>query len=90
MSPGPELDKLIHTHIFTMSDILPYSTEIAAAWQVGEKFDYRYLWFDKDNVTGNGFNMWECKLQAKDEYVYADTPSHAICLAALAAKGVET
>jgi len=39
--PGPEFDKVIHTHVFDNSEVLkdvpPYSTDIAAAWKLVEK-----------------------------------------------------
>ena len=66
----------------------PYSTSIAAAWEVVEKFDYLYLFH------GTVFK-WECKLVSSDhENYYArncDTAPLAICKASLfaAPKAVE-
>lgn len=81
-----------------------YSTDIAAAWKVIEKlrlFEEAYEAFElgivKNPVTGT--EKWYAGLGYENKhgksmfhahkFVTADTPSHAICLAALRAVGVE-
>jgi hypothetical protein len=75
----------------TVKRIKDYSTDIAAAWEVVEKFDYNYLW-RWDGVTRyampNGMK-WECKFTEKgatsDNMGYGLTAPEAICKAALLA-----
>lgn len=72
--------------------VAPYSTDIAAAWEVVEKFEYCYLWLDTQDLLGTGRRAWECKLEAEDartKYAVAPTAPLAICRAALKAVGHE-
>lgn len=69
----------------------PYSTDHNAAFEVVKKMKAQH--FDIDLFTEFG-NQWRCKMfiyRLKDSISeeLADTAPHAICLAALKAKGVE-
>jgi hypothetical protein len=104
MKPGFELDNLIALHIFGITstngwvdtkamiaanggrDYIPkYSQEIAAAWEVVEKMKYES--FRLTHWTNNPRQGWECEFNGY--LIKANTAPHAICLAALKAKGVE-
>lgn len=76
--------------------IKPYSTDIAAAWQVVNKIaDSRDPhWFSIDRWYGTWVAGWRCGDSAPDDPSWelemtADTAPLAICLAALKAKGVK-
>ena len=63
-----------------------YSTDIAAAWEVVEKIKYLNpdIFFDDES------NIYICEFEkARPNLSQADTPSKAICLAALKAVGFE-
>ena len=67
----------------TIRTALPrYSTDIAAAWSVVEKLGMTY------RIEDGTVSFWDEDLQETHE-AYEDTPAMAICLAALAAQGVE-
>lgn len=76
--------------------IPPYSSDIAAAWQVVEKlfqlgFDL-YLETFKDDEDNPQCRVSFQQIDNQDKGsgpIYADTAPHAICLAALKAVGVE-
>ena len=81
---------------WVMCSVEPYSTDIAAAWEVVEKFEYRTIVFRHD------VKLWGVELSLewadpRDEHYphndpfYGDglTAPHAICLAALKAVGYE-
>lgn len=67
-----------------MKHVLPYSTDMAAAWQVVEKMDL----FELDMLTWNG--EWSV-IAYSDGHVLAEAPTAplAICRAALAAAEAE-
>ncbi len=81
-------------------DAPPFSTDIEAAWQVVEKV--RNIEIDKDSLVKASFQVmaspydpvyyagWVAHDDANAFYHwnFADTAPYAICLAALAAKGV--
>jgi len=72
---------------FHESELPAYSTDIAAAWQVVEKLTRRddKLFFTLETpISGSA---WECWFSG--EWAEGETASHAICLAALKAVGVE-
>lgn len=92
-SPHPEANILGHV-------VPPYSTDIAAAWQVVEKLKERSDLFPQiswirvhDNQYQHRCEIWQNdppnKLYGWLADVYADTAPLAICLAALAVMGVE-
>lgn len=77
-----------------LGHIIPsYSTDIAAAWKVVEKLQsYNPFWESSDAFLGfelspsigiNGKHNWYCNFGDSTKGKYADTVSHAICLAAL-------
>ena len=73
------------------STILPYSTDIAAAWQVVEKMRADGWWYTLTNVQERQ-EFAEFRRVAREgvhkfHYTRGETPQHAICLAALAAVG---
>lgn len=85
--PCPDRDPYCQT-THTSTSYMPYSTDIFYAWQVVEKFKYRFLFFSDAFKEG----LWECKLVDSDrseDYVNGTTAPHAICLAALKAMGFE-
>jgi hypothetical protein len=59
------------------------STDISAAWEVANKFDFFYLFRNPHIYDGE----WECKLVAEDSsrkyYALGKTAPEAICKAAL-------
>lgn len=69
-----------------------YSTDIEAAWQVFCRFTSRYLWHDDAtdawhcHLDSTRRMMADCRYHATSE---DETGAEAICLAALAAVGVE-
>lgn len=78
---------------FTLDVILPlpdYSTDISAAWQVVEKFDYYTLSKIREGEDGSvSIVGFECRVTNFDHTtglgISMESMSHAICLAALAA-----
>lgn len=97
MKPGRELDALIaekvmgfwdtHAAQYGETPVPPYSTDIAAAWQVTEKFEGVNVLTHK--------NGWQVQLVPRNSKLAYDvhiangtTAAHAICLAALKAKGI--
>lgn len=69
--------------------VLPYSTSIAAAWGVVEKFTLGGIAVHCCRREEWGDARWECVIaipaQGRDVVASADTAPHAICLAALKA-----
>ena len=77
---GEDVSWDLSQHPFGMTvEPLPYSTSIAAAWDVVEKIVQEYRWCD---LTFNG-TAWECQIDL--EKCIAPTAPAAICLAALKA-----
>jgi len=84
--PGP---------IVVVWDVIPcYSTLLTSSWDIVRKFEYCYLWRDKESNINNG--MWECKLfdpkgellsygEGRKYYGLAETEMLAICYAGLKA-----
>ena len=81
---------------FPHDEILRYTSDISAAWEVVEKMrelnngdvtEFRFTWRGTKN-PGYCFRIWESDLEVDMEEFRADTPALAICLAALKAKGV--
>lgn len=71
-------------------DPAPYSTDIAAAWEVVERFQVKPL------STGEHYaqraNFWLCMQEGTNNPIYAwdaKRAAHIICLASLKAVGVE-
>ena len=66
-----------------------YSTDIAAAWEVVEKFNDSFV--DIRHWHPEQDSGWHCMIQTDDTCFEhpADTAPMAICLAALKAKGIE-
>ena len=62
-----------------------YSTDIAAAWKVVEKMKNNHWPF----YLANYDNKWSCQFAKDSSHAISDQVPHAICLAALKAKGVE-
>jgi|SRR3990170_898451 len=107
MPAGRELDVLIAEKVMEWKyisgarirdgfDTPRFSTDISAAWEVVEKFDYLYL-FRLDHPIedyAGRIGRWEAKLVFKEKrgvdkrfyYALADTAPLAICRAALKAK----
>ncbi len=95
MTPGPELDALVDRHVFKDpgdgKGSRPFSTDIAAAFEVVEKLDTLTLsrgdlggapvWVAQFVTEGPGFPV---NVQS-----VCETAPHAICLAALKAVGYE-
>ena len=75
--------------------IRPYSTDIAAAWQVVEKMDKGFVFslYSPDPYLEDEERKWEARfIRRANRIVYykeASTALIAICLAALKAVGVE-
>jgi hypothetical protein len=74
-------------------ELLDYSTDIAAAWQVVEFMrskGYRFHIYEHDRKSpGDDFVGWVAGFTSRDEMKVnsqwqGDTPAHAICLAFLA------
>jgi len=97
--PGPEFDKVVRTHVFDNSEVLtdvpPYSTDIAAAWKLVQKSfqDGHALGFhiDLDGQTIVHQRRWTMNnptVRIWDDtwccqsYKCPTTP-HAICIAVL-------
>lgn len=81
-------------------EIPPYSTDIAAAWEVVEKLqkdnpfwktsNYEgWMNFNLGPTTGNDGFGWYANFGDSNTIAYGKTAPHAICLAALKALGVE-
>lgn len=74
------------------SDLLPYTTDISAAWQVVEKMRSKYLEFYMNTL---GSDLWECEVEIGegDNFIVVNAksqnPCEAICCCALRAEGVE-
>lgn len=93
MKPGRELDLLVAEKIFGWSpsqvydkhSYLSYSTDISAAWEVVEKVKSEYSVTIDTCLEHEG--KWLCTFAYHQ--VEGDSAPHAICLAALKAKGVE-
>jgi hypothetical protein len=103
MKPGRELDRLVADKVFGIRSevsgdyilepmyIPKYSTDIAAAWGVVEKLKEKFI------VAAESYrNIHSCYIIKPDEgegkielFREGKSPSHAICLAALKAVGVE-
>lgn len=79
-----------HATTGRLGDLPHYSTDIAAAWQVLDKFDG----YDLSKAWANE-DRYGCALACELWYydgrgaAGASTMPHAICLAALKAKGIE-
>lgn len=72
------------SHFSNISAIPPFSTDIAAAWQVLEKVVSRSRLFDADVSTADGGETWSCSFTCdKTVRAFGETAAHAICLAAL-------
>lgn len=100
MNPGRPLDRLIAEKIMEYPshekhhedllcfckyhDAKRYSTEIAAAWELVEKLDLFSFTTLSKNERG-----WLITWNDESYMVYGDTASHAICLAAIKAIGIE-
>lgn len=100
LAPGPGAMGIV-VNITELKRIPPYSTDIAAAWEVvekiGEGFTLGRSW-EKWVCTSVPGDMWGCyidepgryeMLNDGDYFEWADTAPHAICLAALKAIGHE-
>ena len=66
------------------------STDIVAAWEVVEKFDFLSLFKTEVDLGFMKPGQWECLLVAdhvgsRKHYAVCDTAPHAICIAALKA-----
>lgn len=105
MKPGRELDALVAEKVMGWSpvgdefdgaefaaflDAHPYSTDIAAAWEVFEKIQPAAICHAKFGGK-NKLPEWVVARpdDMGDEIATAPTAPHAICLAALNAVGVE-
>ena len=103
MKPGAELDALVAEKVMKVAPLnaaplnMPryphYSTNIAAAWEVVNhliQYEGTGL-FNIEAASGPSvcarFGPWPVKEQ---EWRYAESAPHAICLAALKACGVKT
>jgi len=74
------------------NDFPKYSTDIAAAWEVVEKMKEEFYFNLHLNRQGNYEARFQGSILAKEEIMgaaYSESAPHAICKAALAAKGVE-
>jgi len=79
------------------NELAYYSTDISAAWEVVEKFDYWRLETNADDEDGgtHHFDIWAdnglfCTADIRDECgIKTVSAPHAICLVALKAKGAE-
>lgn len=71
-------------------EVLNYSTDIAAAWSIIEKFSSAII--EKSFLLGEHFSaymMTSLDGYPLDAFIRAKTPEAAICICALKAKGVE-
>jgi hypothetical protein len=101
MTPGPKLDALVAEKVMGLVipsrpgwGPKPYSTDIAAAWEVVEKFGHFHIQtvFGDGSVDSFGEMIrvrltTEATLQGRTMESIAETAPHAICLAALKAVG---
>lgn len=73
-----------------LKNIPPYSTNIAAAWEVVEKLRSERMMVSIVSDEDGGWNveMWDYNNRQSKE-VFSETAPHAICLAALKAVGYE-
>jgi competence transcription factor ComK len=78
-----EQDVLIDPRLKTYSQPPHYSTNIADAWLVVEKFPQIDICMSKVD------DKWNCFIEFADHMAIAETAPLAICLAALKACGVE-
>ena len=79
---------------FSAVDLHPYSTDIAAAWEVMEKLIKIAKKIDKMSLPSIyclSAKHYRVSIDLEDRYIEgsANTVPHAICLAALKAVGVE-
>lgn len=89
MKPGSELDFLIEDRIFSArfpaaGEVPKYSTDIAAAWRIMEKFK----WAEPEVRYSDEQHCWSCTfLKGQNSGIghCGETAPHAICLAALEA-----
>jgi hypothetical protein len=100
MKPGRELDLLVAEKVMgdtiirreqdneIISYCKPYSTDIAAAWEVVEKMKEENI-LEIHVLRQSGVEIFFYDLEGDRRRIIADTAPHAICLAALKAKGVE-
>lgn len=92
MNPGSELDHLIADFVMKDSVYLNYSTDVAAAWRVIDKFKAQL--YDVELYFVAETNKWGCLFQPMVGYSVRDkrsfcqqhTAAHAICEAALRGK----
>lgn len=88
MKPGPELDQLIAEKVMGMKTVAPpYSTDIAAAWEVVDAIRYKHGGGLLE-LYRNGDDTWAARFDEDARLTTCDTPAHAICLAALTAVGL--
>ena len=90
MEPGKTLDCIILIEVFDkavtrMEDVLDFSTDISAAWQVVERMKEEYNDFILDYVAGYKGGQWSASVD-KFHAPLAKTAEEAICKAALIAK----
>lgn len=93
MKPGRELDALIAEKVMRITksgntDPKPYSTDIAAAWEVVEKLKWEYWHVQLHHYQGNkyGYVGWTFRMCQVDKEIEASSEvsaPHVICLAAL-------
>jgi hypothetical protein len=91
---NPPETELSDGYVVTMDVYLipkPYSTDIAAAWEAVEKLRINFPEM-KLSVYTKGSEGWGCEFSCKNEFGWdveqiGSTAPHAICLAALKAKG---
>lgn len=103
MKPGSELDLLVAENImgkywgganntipaYLREGLLPYSTDIAAAFEVVEKMKTEFKNFELRTLRlPHGHEKYICYFNAFYGKASESAP-HAICLAALKAKGVK-
>ena len=96
MDAGRKLDSLIAQHVFPELfegiEIPQFSTDLNAAWKVVEEICGRTIQLQ---LSGN--RIWRARfhiseahtLETRDHAGLGSTPAQAICLAALAVKGVK-
>lgn len=85
--PHAVFDKGVKQNVVTCGYLKPYSTDIAAAWEVVEKFNGLYI---GESESDPGRHWWQfVDSNEQDSYIGAEgkTAPHAICLAALKAVG---
>lgn len=74
-----------------MGTVRRYSTDIAASWEIVEKMNSMEFYLELFQFDINGLS-WSAQFihPAKLEHkCVSETPSHAICMAALRALGIE-